>query len=167
MRRFIRNVGVFVLGCLCGAYTMSFYNQNTKNKLLDLSRKDSELFRLMYKWMSIKQSDLDISEYFQNRGINKIAIYGVNNVGRVLINELVGSCINVSYGIDRKPENAAGVIKMLKPDDSLEEVDAIVVTAIHQYDEIEKMLSHKVDYRVVSISDVIDSLLYEKMGKTC
>ena len=43
----------------------------------------------------------------------------------------------------------------MTPDDELEPVDVIVVTAIYYFDEIEDMLSEKVDYPVISLEDIL------------
>ena len=44
---------------------------------------------------------------------------------------------------------------VLTPDDDLPEVDLIVVTPVHYFDEIEEMLADKVDCPVISIEDVV------------
>ena len=44
---------------------------------------------------------------------------------------------------------------VVTPEDFLEEVDVIVVTAIHYFDEIESMLGEKVDYPIISLEDII------------
>ena len=47
---------------------------------------------------------------------------------------------------------------ILTPEDELEPVDVIVVTAIYYFDEIEDMLFEKVDYPVVSLEDILYEL---------
>ena len=45
------------------------------------------------------------------------------------------------------------------PNPNLEEVDVIIVTAIHYYDEIEREMSEYVDCPIVSLEDVIYDLV--------
>ena len=40
-------------------------------------------------------------------------------------------------------------------DDDLEEVDAVVVTAITFFDEIEEKLSQKIDCPIISLEDIL------------
>lgn len=44
---------------------------------------------------------------------------------------------------------------MLKPDDTLPDVDAIIVTAFFFFDEIEQELEDKIDCPIISIEDVV------------
>lgn len=92
---------------------------------------------------------------FESHGYKKIAIYGMSYAGETLLNELKDSGITVVYGIDKNAASIYADIKILPKIDSLEEVDAIVVTAITFFDEIEKMLAEETDCPVVSLEDVL------------
>ena len=45
--------------------------------------------------------------------------------------------------------------EVLKPDDTLPDVDAIIVTAFFFFDEIEQELEDKIDCPIISIEDVV------------
>ena len=76
-------------------------------------------------------------------------------MGERLYEELAGSGIEVKYIIDKNVDGIYSEVNVVTPDEELEEVDVIVVTAPHYFDEIEEMLSQKVDYPVISIEDVV------------
>ncbi len=75
--------------------------------------------------------------------------------GERLVEELEGSNIKIRYGIDRKADNIYADIDIVSPDDSLDEVDAIVVTSITFFDEIEEQLSEKMDCPIISLEDIL------------
>ena len=54
-------------------------------------------------------------------------------------------------------------VDIVTPEEPLDEVDAIVVTAIHYMDEIEEMLERKVDYPILSLTEIVDEVLEESL----
>lgn len=84
----------------------------------------------MKQWVEVKQEGKNLSEYFMRSGYKNIAIYGMSYAGETLVNELKDTEINVKYGIDRNADSIYGEIDVVSMEDDLEEVDAIVVTAI-------------------------------------
>ena len=63
--------------------------------------------------------------------------------------------VEVAYGIDKNAEALYADIEVVSAEDTLEEVDAIVVTAITFFDEIEEMLTMKVDCPIISLEDIL------------
>lgn len=61
----------------------------------------------------------------------------------------------MAYGIDKKPDSIYTDVDIVWVEDSLEEVDAVVVTAITFFDEIEEKLAAKLDCPIISLEDVI------------
>ena len=88
-------------------------------------------------------------------GDKKIAIYGMNYVGNTLLNEFQKSDIQVAYGIDKNANNIFSNIDIISADDSLKDVDLIVVTAITFYDEIKEELCKKIDCPIVCLEDIL------------
>ena len=96
-----------------------------------------------------------MSSYFEQNGYRKIAVYGMSYAGETLINELKGTKIEVAYGIDKNADHIFTGINTVSPEDTLEKVDAIVVTAITFFAEIEEKLSKKNDYPIISLEEVL------------
>ena len=63
--------------------------------------------------------------------------------------------MKVKYGIDKRAENIYADFDIVTPDSQLDKVDAIVVTSITFFDEIEEMLSVKIDCPIISLEDVL------------
>ena len=79
----------------------------------------------------------------------------MNYVGETLLSELENTNVKVNYAIDKNADNIYSNIKVIKPDDELEPVDAVIVTPITFFDEIEKILSDKIDCCITSMEDII------------
>ncbi len=120
--------------------------------------KHLALFLMMNDWVKIKQEGKNLSSYFESNGYKKIAIYGMSYAGETLVAELEGSSVQIAYGIDRNANSICADFAILSVEDELEEVDAIVVTAITFFDEIADMLSEKVECPVISLEDVLYSV---------
>ena len=129
----------------------------------DLLQKMGEFYRLLLKWLEIEQKGHSIRSYFVENGYKTIAIYGMKELGERLYDELKNSEVEVKYIIDKKADMMYADVDIVTPEDSLEEVDAIVVTAIHYMDEIEEMLEEKIDYPILSLTEIIDEVFEDSL----
>ena len=109
----------------------------------------------MNQWIIDKQNGKDLREFFLENGYKEIAIYGMSYLGERLLDELDGTDIAVKYAIDRNADNIYAPCEVVKPDDILSSVDAIIVTPVFYFDEIERQLVPKVNCPVISLEDVI------------
>ena len=75
--------------------------------------------------------------------------------GETLVDELKDTAIEVAYGIDQRADSLFADIDIVSIDDLQNDVDAIVVTAITFFDEIEEKLSEKVECPIISLEDVL------------
>lgn len=131
---------------------------NAKKKVAEkqmLADKHLALFLLMNQWVGIKQREESIAEYLVNKGYHKIAIYGMSYVGETLVCELKNSEVNVMCAIDKNAEQIYSEVNIITSDDNIPDVDAIVVTAITAFDEIEEILSAKTNADILSIEDIL------------
>lgn len=139
-------VGTIGLGKLIGSRISSE---------LDASNKYSELFLLMNHWVKIKQKGKNLSSYFEKNGYKKVAIYGMNHAGMVLLDELRNTEVQVAYGIDKNADNVYADIDVFTVEEPLDKVDVVVVTAITYFNEIENQLKDKMDCPIISLKDVL------------
>lgn len=120
-----------------------------------ISEKHLALFQMMDQWVAIKQQGKNLADYLEKKQYRTIAIYGMSFAGQRLIDELENSNIQIKYGIDKRADNIYTDIDIVTMEDELEEVDAVIVTAITFFDEIEEMLSGKMDCPIISLEDVL------------
>lgn len=126
------------------------------------AREKDEVFRkvlsyyfLYNQWLSIRQQGKSLVDYFEKNGYKTVAIYGLKELGERLYDELKDSGIAVKYIIDKNADVLFADVDVVTPDDELEPVDVIVVTAVYYFNDIEEMLYERVDYPVVSLEDII------------
>lgn len=139
-------VGVFGIGRILG---------KTIEKSKRMSDKHLSLFKVMCQFMKTKQEGKDIASYLYEKGYQNIAIYGMSYIGKILANELTNSTVKVKYGIDQNVDIDCEGIQIVSPDEKLEKVDAIIVTPITFFAEIEENLYKKIHCPIISLEDIL------------
>jgi hypothetical protein len=159
MNKGVKIVATVVASALTGVAAGATAMKKSKDKKIKSARGYSQkhlaLFQMMNQWVKVKQEGKNLASYFEKNGYKKIAIYGMSYAGETLLEELKGTDIKVAYGIDKKADSIYADVDVVSMDDDFEEVDAIVVTAITFFDEIEEELSEKVDCPIISLEDVL------------
>lgn len=125
------------------------------NDWKQMSDKHLELFLMMNQWVKVKQEGKHLASYFEKKGYKTIAVYGMSFAGETLVNELKGSGIQILYGIDQRGGSVYTDINIVTKEDTLAAVDAVVVTAISFFEEIEEELCRKVDCPILSLGDIL------------
>lgn len=120
-----------------------------------LSDKNRALYLLMNQWIRTKQEGKTIESYFVKMQYKEIAIYGMDYVGEILVKELKESSVKIKYVIDQNAALICSDFDVFLPNDELKEADAIVVTPITYYEEIQRNLKRKVDCPIISIEDIL------------
>lgn len=153
--------GVFstLAGMAAGAVAGGVAAKSTSSKKIREMAVGHEKVHLLYmafdQWLRVRQEGKTLVEFFEKQGYKTVAIYGMKELGERLYDELQGSDITVKYAIDKNADSIYADVDVVTPDDELEPVDVIVVTALYYFDEIEEMLSEKVDYPIVSLEDIL------------
>lgn len=142
-------------GAIVGAIGVGSAAKKRTANAQQYADKHLALYLLMNQWVKVKQDNKDISAYLLEQGYRKIAIYGMSYVGETLYRELEGTEIEVVYAIDKKADGRYADVDILSPDDDLPEVDAVIVTPIFFFDDIEELLSSKFDADIISIEDIL------------
>ncbi|MCX4342802.1 MAG: hypothetical protein OSJ53_02790 [Kineothrix sp.] len=157
MKKSIISALTMVAGGIIGASAVGKIRNDKAEKIQEKSNKHLALFLMMNDWVKVKQEGKNLSSYFKKHRYERIAVYGMSYVGETLVNELMDSEIELVYGIDQR-DGLYSYINILSVDSSLPEVDAIVVTAITFFDEIEKVLRDKVSCPIISLASVLDDM---------
>lgn len=146
---------VAIFGIAMGAIAAGQAGQKKTDTIKQMSDKHLTLFLMMKQWVKVKQEGKFLASYFEKNGYKKIAIYGMSYAGETLVEELKGTDIQIAYGIDRNADSIYADLDILSMEENLGEVDAIVVTAITFFDEIEEKLSKKVSCPIISLEDIL------------
>lgn len=159
MKKGILSVLSMIAGATAGAVVVAGVvgkkSGEKLNKVTNMSDKHLSLYLMMNQWVKVKQEGKNLASYFEKNGYKKIAIYGMNYVGETLLEELKGTDVQVAYAIDKNADGIYTDVEVVTIDDTLDEVDAIIVTAITFFDEIEETLSEKVNCPIISLEDIL------------
>lgn len=142
-------------GMAAGAGAIEKIEGGRVNKVQNMSDKHLALFLMMNQWVKVKQKNKRLEDYFEKKGYKKIAVYGMSYAGETFIDELSGSEIKIMYGIDQNASSIYADIDIVSVEDALDEVDAVIVTAITYFNEIEEKLSQKLSCPIISLEDIL------------
>lgn len=142
-------------GAAVGVVAVGKKTTDEKVKIKKMSDKHLALFLMMNQWVKVKQEGKNLASYFEANGYKKIAIYGMSYAGETLVEELKGTSLEIAYGIDRKADSLYTDIDIVSVEERLENVDAVVVTAITFFDEIEEKLREKLNCPILSLEDIL------------
>lgn len=154
MKKGIISVVSVLAGAAAGAGAVGKVMAEGTEKAKRMSDKHLALFLMMNQWVKVKQEGKNLSEYFKKNDYKRIAVYGMSYAGQTLVDELKNTGIEVAYGIDRN-DSIYSDVEVCSMEDELGEVDAVVVTAITFFDDIEEKLSEKMDCPIISLEDVL------------
>lgn len=117
-----------------------------------INEKNNLILGLQGRWLCLLQRGNRLGDTLIQMGYKKIAIYGYGYLGKALYRELAESGCCVAYIIDKYlSENE---IEVLRPGEDMPEIDAVIVTAVYEYEKIRKKYEKETPY--VSLSEVIE-----------
>ncbi len=146
------------MGATVGAAAMRYMQGKKSDEYKEMSEKHLALMLAYNQWMTKIQEGKRLADYFHREGMQSVAIYGMSYLGERVYGELKDSDIEIRYAIDRNAAQIYAQIPIALPEDELPKTDAIVVTPIFFFDEIESMLNKKTDARIISLEDILYAL---------
>lgn len=105
----------------------------------------------------IQNASYQIKEYFARNNIDRISVYGVGPIGRLLINQLMLENIEIVYTVDIYAARVMESIPMYRPYEELPQTDILIVTAYGAGKIIEDMQKKGLQ-NVVSIESWLNGL---------
>lgn len=121
----------------------------------DKTKMYKEYYRLLEVWMQNLENGKKIEAYFQYNNYNQIALYGMGKMANHVIKELENTNIRVAYAIDRNPNINADIPILSIDEKTFPVADAIIVTPIYEYVNIERELSRILDIPVIPLDEVV------------
>jgi glycosyltransferase involved in cell wall biosynthesis len=102
-----------------------------------------------------KISSIELKEYFNTRAISNISIYGFGVYGKLFYNSIGDSGLKVKYCIDRRSDNKNAAIPVILLHDNMPKVDAIIVSPVSSFNEIEKEIRKYCSFKVLSLLNIL------------
>lgn len=155
MKKGVVSVISALVGAAAGIGAVGKLGNEKLKKAQGYADKHLALYLMMNQWVKIKQENKSIADYLEKNGYKQIAVYGMNYVGETFLAELDNTNVVVKYAIDKNAERIYADVDVVLPDDQLQNVDAVIVTPITFFDEIEEMLSKKLDCPIISLEDIL------------
>lgn len=159
--RKIKGIMLFLAGSAAGVAVKYLVDRKAEagdsTQRMRADKNASVIATLNQLFMAV-QNQKDIAGYLRKKGYKDVAIYGMGNVGRRLLDILNESGIEVLYGIDAKAENIVERVQVIRTEDITVEPDVVIVTPVFSYAEIEAQLKEKVSCDIVSIEDLLNEI---------
>ncbi len=112
-------------------------------------------YRILNMWLEMKQKGKSAITFLQKKGIRRIAIYGMKELGERFYEEIKNTEIEAVCVIDKSPDSVIGDFTVISPEQEIPDVDAVIVTAEYYYQEIVEQLRGKVSCPVYSLLGVL------------
>lgn len=144
-----------ILGAAVGATAVGTISGKTIDEKATKVEKFKNYYNMLNQWLVLKQEGKNLSSFFESNEYKTIAIYGMGEMGNRLYDELKNTNIEIKYAIDKNADSTYTELEVIDPEDSYEDVDAIVVTATFAFEDIESKVSSKTECPVISLEDVV------------
>lgn len=109
--------------------------------------------------VQISQHNGALRHYFSNIGVESVAVYGVGKFGKILINELLRSEIDIVCCIDRNEESYHG-ITIKRPEEVIPPCDLLIISLLYP-DEVMEQMSGRYEGRIKTFIEIIDEISEE------
>lgn len=132
--------------------------RSLRNEIIHYRQENAKFlsfYFLLVHWLELRQDNISLLTYFRKKNYKSIAIYGMKELGERLFDELKGSEISVKYCIDKEAEHLYAEVDIYNPASDLEQVDAVIVTAINSFQDIRNELRKKMNCPIISLEDVV------------
>lgn len=147
------------IGGIVGTFAVAYKNSIKIEEIEKKCNKYRSYYNILNKMLYLKKMGINIDDYLEEKGYKNIAIYGMGGLGERFYDELRDSKINVCYAIDKNTCSIYSELSIMQPDGYLEDnIDAVIVTAVHVYNDVEKKLSEKLTVPIISLEDLITDI---------
>lgn len=147
-----------ILNNRMGLPTTNMKKDIRNEKLLHILDRNSLIAGCLDSWMTLKEKGINPAEYLKRYKYNTIAVYGMGILGRHLLYDLEQAGINIAYIIDRRVELKHPRLEIKSVEDVSDDVDAVVVTAIAEFDDIYEVLRRRINSAILSIAELLNEI---------
>lgn len=113
-------------------------------------------YRLLEKWMVLREKKISVSQYFEKKRLKNIIIYGLGRMTHHLLEDLKDSKINIVCAIDRGAFTMNDKFPIITGETDIPEADCIVVTPVYDMDSIKQKLDGKTTVPIISLSEIVE-----------
>lgn len=144
-----------IIGAVAGVAGSGYLGNKQIEQKAQKVDKFKGYYNMLNQWLILKQEGKSLAEYFKANEYKSVAIYGMGEMGNRLYDELKDTDIEVKYAVDQDAASTYSELDVIDREDDFAEVDVMVVTATFAFDEIERILSDKAGFPIISLEDVV------------
>ena len=129
-----------------------------KKSDVDLNKKKECDILTLERWVEVLFSGNQIDVFLHKYKVETLAVYGYGRLGRLLVKQLRQSnLVNLAYVVDQNKTCVDYDIPFFLADDSLHDVDMVIVTSVYYYNEIRSNLVNKgIKSKILSLYDLLN-----------
>lgn len=129
-------------------------------KGMELSREEKAMqnCHLMNKWLYLKNEGIPIKKYLEENGIKTVAVYGLGDLGKRLIEELQNYGITIKYLIDARASVLFSDLDIYTLDDDLPDADVVIVTVLYDFSDIWNAMPERLKEKCISLKTIVNCL---------
>ncbi len=126
-----------------------------------------DILILMEQLHSLDRSLCNVGELLTSYGYQRIAIYGMGEAGHILYGMLSENEIKIPYVIDHHVKVDLVSTRQITVEElsDINDIDAIIVTPLVEYDILEKQICENSDIPVIGMADIIKEMLRKNREK--
>lgn len=117
---------------------------------------------MLVKWNRLLQRGISVADYFKERGITNIGIWGRGNLCKALLSELEGQ-VKVNYIIESNPiKTEYENIPVIAPGDITEDIQSIVVIPIYDMENVCKKVRGYGQNIMIGLNELLEQLFIRR-----
>ncbi len=121
-----------------------------------LVEKYKSYWKILNRWLSLKEQNRSIAQHLMERGIGTVGIYGFGELGNHLVNELADADVEIVFGLDRKAESMHKTFPVYLPNAKYPKADVVIVTLVgYEYEKVKQLIQENTDSEVISLEQLI------------
>ena len=124
--------------------------------------KDQIVLNILSEILRAEASGSSMGDFFLEKGIGNLAIYGAGVFGRNIRNILARTSVETKFFIDRNAKFLHESIPVYELGDAPDDVDGIIVSLITHEDEVSEKLKEKYNCPVFTIKYIAEQIAPEK-----
>lgn len=118
--------------------------------------KDNRIMKLYERWVTGYSRGENMCQFLLDNRLEHIAIFGFGTLGRAVFDVIRSSSVSVSYIIEsNKSRWDKNLCQFFTAQDDLPNVDAVIVTAISDFEDISKKMKENLICPILSLEDIV------------
>lgn len=146
---------VLIIGFLFGIIIMSFYSKYIATQLKVRGDRNAYLLKISSKLNKRYLNTEYIADKYKSSYGNKVIIYGMGELGKIIIEDFEKGKVDIIGTLDRNPYKKYKDYKNYTMSECPENI-TVLVTAVYDYNDIKKELrTYKFD-SIISLEELIN-----------